>query len=132
MVKIAGRDTGSIWLHNAGMVFLPWVVLGALLAWTLLKSVPVQANFKQQMDIFGEKHTWIMTVLYLMTFGAFSGLAAQFGLLTKNLFGQFPDAPIRWPTSSSDRWSAPWPASRGARCAIGSVARSGPSSPAWE
>ena len=93
VVKATGAGTGSIWLHNAGLVFIPWVLLGALLAWTLLKSVPVQANIKQQMDIFGEKHTWIMTVLYLMTFGAFSGLAAQFGLLTKNLFGGFPDAP---------------------------------------
>jgi len=93
VVKVTGGGSGSIWLHNAGLVFLPWAVLGALLAWTLLKSVPVQANIKQQMDIFGEKHTWVMTVLYLMTFGAFSGLAAQFGLLTKNLFGAFPDAP---------------------------------------
>ena len=93
VVKATGAGSGSIWLHNAGLVFIPWVLLGALLAWTLLKSVPVQANVKKQMNIFGEKHTWIMTVLYLMTFGAFSGLAAQFGLLTKNLFGQFPDAP---------------------------------------
>lgn len=85
--------TGTVWLHNAGIVFLPWVALGAVLAWTLLRSVPVQANLRQQLDIFGEKHTWLMTALYIMTFGVFSGFAAQFGLLIKNLYGDFADAP---------------------------------------
>ena len=42
---------------------------------------------KDQFDIFSNKHTWLMTVLYVITFGTFSGLAAQFGLLIKNLFG---------------------------------------------
>ena len=28
-----------------------------------------------------------MTLIYIMTFGTFSGLAAQFGLLMKNLYG---------------------------------------------
>ncbi|MEV0900594.1 nitrate/nitrite transporter [Actinoplanes sp. NPDC049802] len=83
----------TIWLHNAGLVFIPWVVAGAVLAWFTLKSVPVQANFRQQLDIFSNKHTWIMTALYLMTFGAFSGFAAQFGLLIKNLYGGFDGAP---------------------------------------
>ena len=85
--------TGTTWLHNAGIVFLPWVGLGAVLAWTLLRSVPVQANLRQQLDIFTEKHTWLMTALYIMTFGVFSGFAAQFGLLIKNLYGGFADAP---------------------------------------
>ena len=31
--------------------------------------------------------------MYVMTFGTFSGFAAQFGLLIKNQFGQFPGAP---------------------------------------
>jgi NNP family nitrate/nitrite transporter-like MFS transporter len=83
----------DIWLHNAGIVFIPWVLLGALLAWRYLKSVPVKANFRQQTDIFREKHTWLMTALYIMTFGAFSGFAAQFPLLIKNLYGTFENAP---------------------------------------
>jgi hypothetical protein len=42
---------------------------------------------KDQLDIFGNKHTWLMTLLYIITFGTFSGLAAQFGLLMKNFYG---------------------------------------------
>jgi MFS transporter, NNP family, nitrate/nitrite transporter len=87
-----GQPT-TIWLHNAGIVFIPWVIAGAVLAWLFLRSVPVQANFRQQLDIFREKHTWIMTLLYLMTFGAFSGFSAAFGLLIANQYGTFADAP---------------------------------------
>jgi NNP family nitrate/nitrite transporter-like MFS transporter len=93
VVKPAKGLGETIWLHNAGIVFIPWVIAGSLLAWFFLKSVPVQANVRQQLDIFREKHTWIMTLLYVMTFGAFSGFAAQFGLLIKNLYGGFADAP---------------------------------------
>jgi NNP family nitrate/nitrite transporter-like MFS transporter len=54
----------------------------------MLRSVPVQARgVRQQLDIFSNKHTWVMTLLYIITFGTFSGLAAQFGLLIKSLYG---------------------------------------------
>ena len=71
------RDGQHMWLHNAGLVLVPWVLLGMVLAAVYLRRVPVQANFRQQLDIFSQKHTWVMTAIYLMTFGAFSGFAAQ-------------------------------------------------------
>ncbi|MHB0929625.1 MAG: MFS transporter, partial [Candidatus Nanopelagicales bacterium] len=75
------------WYQNAAYVYVPFVIVGAILAWTMLKSVPVTANVKQQMDIFSNTDTWLMTALYIMTFGTFSGLSAQFGLMIKNLYG---------------------------------------------
>ena len=83
----------TIYLQNAALFYIPFVLVGAVLAWTMLRSVPVTSTLAQQRDIFREKHTWIMTALYLMTFGTFSGLAAQFGLLIKNQYGAFPGAP---------------------------------------
>jgi NNP family nitrate/nitrite transporter-like MFS transporter len=78
----------EVWYQNAGYIWVPFIIVGVILAWTLLRSVPVQAKgVREQFDIFGNKHTWLMTVLYVITFGTFSGLAAQFGLLIKNLFG---------------------------------------------
>jgi NNP family nitrate/nitrite transporter-like MFS transporter len=78
----------EVWYQNAGYIWVPFIIIGVILAWTLLRSVPVQARgVKDQFDIFSNKHTWLMTVLYVITFGTFSGLAAQFGLLIKNLFG---------------------------------------------
>ena len=86
-------DGSEIWLHNVGLVLIPWVLLGMFLAGVFLRSVPVKANFRQQLDIFREKHTWVMTAIYLMTFGAFSGFAAQLGLIIVNEYGSFADAP---------------------------------------
>jgi NNP family nitrate/nitrite transporter-like MFS transporter len=83
----------TLWLHNAALVLVPWVVLGMVLAAVFLRRVPIEANFRQQLDIFREKHTWIMTAIYLMTFGAFSGFAAQLGLIIVNEYGGFADAP---------------------------------------
>ncbi|WP_104134275.1 MFS transporter [Cryobacterium sp. Y62] len=82
-----------VWLHNGGLVLIPWVLLAVALALAFLRKVPIKANFRQQMDIFKVKHTWIMTLIYLMSFGAFSGLAAQMGLIILNVYGDFPDAP---------------------------------------
>ena len=80
-------DQKEVWYQNAALVYIPLVLIGIVLAWTMLKSVPVTANFRQQMDIFRNQDTWWMTVLYIMTFGTFAGLSAQFGLLLKNLYG---------------------------------------------
>jgi MFS transporter, NNP family, nitrate/nitrite transporter len=77
----------TVWYQNAAFVWIPLMVVGAVLAWTMLKSVPVKANIRQQFDIFKNQDTWWMTILYIMTFGTFSGLAAQFGLLMINLYG---------------------------------------------
>jgi MFS transporter, NNP family, nitrate/nitrite transporter len=86
-------DGGQIWLHNAALVLIPWVLLGVLLSALFLRRVPVTANFREQLDIFGDKHTWIMTAIYVMTFGAFSGFAAQLALIIRSEYGSFADAP---------------------------------------
>lgn len=83
----------QVWLQNATAVYIPMIAALGIAAWFLLKSVPVTANFRQQLDIFGSRHTWSMTSLYIMTFGAFSGLSATFPLLIKQCYGSFEGAP---------------------------------------
>ena len=82
-----GQEPQDVWYQNAAFVWIPLMVIGAILAWTMLKSVPIQANIKQQFDIFSNQDPWWMTLLYIMTFGTFAGLSAQFGLLMANLYG---------------------------------------------
>ena len=86
-IKVAGKPNATVWYQNAAFFYIPFIILGAILAWTMLKSVPVKANIRQQFDIFRTPDTWWMTLLYVMTFGTFSGLSAQFGLLMTNLYG---------------------------------------------
>ena len=90
-----GKPPATVWFQNAALVWIPLMVLGAVLAWTMLRSVPVTANIKQQFDIFRTQDTWWMTLLYIMTFGTFSGLAAQFGLLMTNLYGSGNEEIVR-------------------------------------
>ena len=85
--------TSQVWLQNAAFWYVPLLILLAVLAWFSLRSVPVRASFKEQLDIFKNKHTWFCTVTYVMTFGSFSGFSAAFPLLIKILYGDFPNAP---------------------------------------
>ncbi|MCC6833307.1 MAG: NarK/NasA family nitrate transporter [Thermoleophilia bacterium] len=87
MVPKPGKPGEEVWYQNAAWIYIPFIVVAAVLAWTMLRSVPVTANVRQQFDIFRNQDTWWMTLLYIMTFGTFSGLSAQFGLLMKNLYG---------------------------------------------
>ena len=86
---IAPQHTAGspLWVHNIAIVFVPWTILATILAFTMLKDVPVKANFRRQIDIFTNPDTWIMTLMYVMTFGLFSGFSAQFGLLIENTYG---------------------------------------------
>ncbi len=88
-----GEVVKDIWLQNAALIYIPLIAIFALLAWVFLKSVPIRANFREQLDIYRNKHTWLMTSLYLMTFGSFAGFSATFPLLIKQLYGGFENAP---------------------------------------
>ena len=79
-------SSGSIYVHNAAIFFVPWTIVAAILAFTLLKDV--KANIRQQLDIFSNSNTWVMTAMYVMTFGIFSGFAAQFALIINQHYGK--------------------------------------------
>ena len=87
--QASGDHAGEhIWVYNAAVFFIPWCLVAAILAFIWLRDVPVKANIKQQLDIFSNPNTWYMTILYVMTFGLFSGFSAVFGLLINNQFGR--------------------------------------------
>ena len=87
LMTVPGKPDREVWYQAASFVWLPFILIGAWIAWQYLKSVPIKANISQQFDIFANQDTWWMTILYIMTFGTFSGLSAQFGLLMANLYG---------------------------------------------
>ncbi len=68
-----------------------WPVIAFTLWLTvfLLKQIPgeIKPNLERQYKIFGHKHTWIMSVIYTMTFGSFIGFSAGFALAIKVVFG---------------------------------------------
>ncbi len=90
---VSRGKTQEIWLQNAALWYVPFLLVIGTVAWIFLRSVPIKASFKEQRDIFRIKHTWFCTITYMMTFGTFSGLSAAFPLLIKTLYGSFPGAP---------------------------------------
>ena len=76
----------TIFLENVAFIYVLPLFLVGIWAWFSLKSIPVKASFKEQLDIFGDKHTWYCTVTYIMTFGIFAGLSAAFPLMIKNMY----------------------------------------------
>ncbi len=76
---------------GSGFGISKWIVLPIVIALTvyLLKLIPgqVKDNLSRQYKIFGNTHTWVMSVIYTMTFGSFIGFAAAFGLSIKVIFG---------------------------------------------
>jgi len=66
------------------------VILGILFTTVmLLKMIPgdIKPNLQRQFKIFGNKHTWVMSIIYTMTFGSFIGYSAGFALAIKVVFG---------------------------------------------
>lgn len=68
-----------------------WLIIPGVIAATvfLLKLIPgkISTNLERQYKIFGNLHTWIMTVIYTMTFGSFIGFAAALPLAIQVIFG---------------------------------------------
>jgi NNP family nitrate/nitrite transporter-like MFS transporter len=68
-----------------------WLVLAGVIAATVLLlrvvCVFIRDILKRQYRIFANKHTWVMSVIYTMTFGSFIGYSAAFALAIKVIFG---------------------------------------------
>ena len=74
------------------ITWLKWIVLPSVVSVTvfLMKSlspIEIKSNLERQFKIFEHKHTWIMTIIYTMTFGSFIGFSAAVGLSIKFIFG---------------------------------------------
>jgi NNP family nitrate/nitrite transporter-like MFS transporter len=75
-----GLPAWSKWFVLAG-------VIGATVGLLYFICVFIRHNLQRQYQIFRNKHTWIMSVIYTMTFGSFIGYSAAFALAIKVIFG---------------------------------------------
>jgi len=93
LVGFIGTAVGLFLLLIVGLSM--WLVLPITIALTvfIMKMIPgdIKENLNTQFAIFKNKHNWIMTYLYTMTFGSFIGYSAAFPLLIRVVFGELPD-----------------------------------------
>ncbi|WP_263912635.1 NarK family nitrate/nitrite MFS transporter [Achromobacter sp. 79A6] len=86
---VAGAAPRSLWLQNAGFIWVLPIALASLAAWFGMNDIAdARASFADQAVIFKRKHNWLMCWLYVGTFGSFIGFSAGFAMLTKTLFPQ--------------------------------------------
>lgn len=82
----------GVQLERAGLMFIPLAILAAFFAWRFMDNL---SNAKADPRAYGaatrNKHTWIISFIYIGTFGSFIGFSGAFPLLLK---GQFPEVTL--------------------------------------
>jgi MFS transporter, NNP family, nitrate/nitrite transporter len=64
----------------AGLIWLPFIVLAAALAWFRMDSLKTaHTDTQAYRAALGNPHTWIVSLLYIGTFGSFIGFGFAFG-----------------------------------------------------
>ncbi|WP_432511787.1 MFS transporter [Kineococcus sp. SYSU DK001] len=85
---------GGLALERAGLVVIPLAVLAAVLAWRYMDNLSTaKADLAGYAAAVRNKHTWIISFLYIGTFGSFIGYAGVFPTLIKQ---EFPDVTFTW------------------------------------
>src|SRR5437016_1754715 len=83
---------GGIYLQNAGLMWLLPLTIAVIGAFFFMNNLTsARSTFRDQLAIIKRKHTWVMSYIYIGTFGSFIGYSAAFPLLIKT---QFPEITV--------------------------------------
>ncbi|HEX8971858.1 MFS transporter [Oryzihumus sp.] len=76
-------------LARAGLVFIPLSLLAAVLAWRYMDNLgTARADYRSFAAAARNRHTWVISFLYIGTFGSFIGYSGAFPTLLRS---QFPE-----------------------------------------
>jgi MFS transporter, NNP family, nitrate/nitrite transporter len=79
----------GLYLQNAGLMWMVPLTIAVIGAYFFMNNLTVAtASLKQQLVILKRKQNWVMSYIYIGTFGSFIGYSAAFPLLIKT---QFPE-----------------------------------------
>ncbi len=84
----SGLGVLNMWLA------MPLIIAGTLLVMKLTAFGTMKENIAKQFEIFRNRHTWALTLLYIVTFGSFIGFSMALPLAITVIFGisHLPDA----------------------------------------
>lgn len=89
---ITQPDGTMLYLQNAAWIWVPFLAVFTLAAWFGMNELATsKASLSAQLPVLKRSHLWIMSFLYLATFGSFIGFSAGFAMLSKT---QFPEVQI--------------------------------------
>jgi MFS transporter, NNP family, nitrate/nitrite transporter len=80
----------EVHLAYAGLMWMPFIVVAALGAWLYMDSLTqARADTRSYVAALRQGQTWIMSILYIGTFGSFIGYSFALPLVIKNTFPEF-------------------------------------------
>lgn len=87
---------GVLHLERAGYLYAALAVVAAVLAFRHMNSLPAASSTPRSvLALLKHRHTWVMSVLYIGTFGSFIGYAAAMPLLIRlNFWVPNPESPL--------------------------------------
>jgi NNP family nitrate/nitrite transporter-like MFS transporter len=72
-------------------IYIPFILVAAVLAWLFMDNIAsVRNDTGAARDAAREPHTWIMSFIYVGTFGSFIGYSFAFGQVLQIQFGRTP------------------------------------------
>ena len=80
-------ESGGLGILNM-WIAMPLIIISTLLAMKVVAFGDMKPNLDKQFAIFKDKHTWSMTMLYIVTFGSFIGFSNALPLSITVIFGQ--------------------------------------------
>ena len=89
LLGVLATMVGAYLLVNVNMnmwLVLPIVILLTVFLMKYATPGEMKSNLNRQFAIFRNKHNWIMTIIYTMTFGSFIGFSAAFPKLCQDIF----------------------------------------------
>jgi NNP family nitrate/nitrite transporter-like MFS transporter len=80
----------EVHLAYAGLIWMPFIVVAAVCAWLFMDSLTqARSDAGSYVVALREPQTWLMSVLYIGTFGSFIGYSFALPLVIKNTFPEF-------------------------------------------
>jgi MFS transporter, NNP family, nitrate/nitrite transporter len=80
----------EVHLAYAGLIWLPLIAIAAFCAWRYMDSLTqAKADTRSYAKALGHGQTWVMSILYIGTFGSFIGYSFALPLVIKNTFPEF-------------------------------------------
>ena len=96
----------EVHLAYAGLMWIPLIVIASLGAWFYMDSLTqAKSDTRSYAEALKQPQTWVMSVLYIGTFGSFIGFSFTLPLVIEQHFPssspRIPSSPPTWRGSGS-------------------------------
>jgi MFS transporter, NNP family, nitrate/nitrite transporter len=80
----------QVHLAYAGLIWLPFIAVAVIGAWFYMDSLTqAKADTRSYLASLRHRHTWVVSLLYIGTFGSFIGFSFALPLVIKTTFPEF-------------------------------------------